>query len=120
LSCRVPYRIDISCPPDDALEQLVQLGALDIEPVDGGLAAIIPDGVTPDAVAGALGGANLTVSAAVARDDGSVWLLSPRTWRVASRWPGHRRRCSEDRGPPCAPEQPGGPAAIRAWWTRCS
>lgn len=28
----MPYRIDIASPPDDALEQLVQLGALDIEP----------------------------------------------------------------------------------------
>jgi ribosomal protein L11 methylase PrmA len=73
----VPYRIDISSPPDDALDQLMQLGALDIEPVDDGLAAIIPDGVTPEAVAAALGVASVRVSPAVARDDGSVWLLSP-------------------------------------------
>ena len=84
LSCRVPYRIDISCPPHDALDQLVQLGALDIEPVNDGLAAIIPDGVTPDAVAGALGVASVTVSPAVARDNGSVWLLSPRAVRIGS------------------------------------
>ena len=58
----MPYRIDISCPPHDALDQLVQLGALDIEPVNDGLAAIIPDGVTPDAVARALGVASVTVS----------------------------------------------------------
>ena len=51
LSCRVPYRIDISCPPHDALDQLVQLGALDIEAVNDGLAAVIPDGVTTAAVA---------------------------------------------------------------------
>ena len=84
LPCRVPYRIDISCPPDDALDQLVQLGALDIEPVNDGLAAIIPDGVTPDAVAGALGVASVTVSPAVGRDNGSVWLLSPRAVRIGS------------------------------------
>jgi ribosomal protein L11 methyltransferase len=78
----VPYRIDISCPPPDALDQLVQLGALDIEPVDEGLAAIIPDGVTPHIVAGALRVASVAVSPAVGRDDGSVWLLSPRAVRI--------------------------------------
>ena len=80
----MPYRIDISCPPDDALDRLVQLGALDIEPVNDGLAAIIPDGVTPDAVAAALGVAGVIVSPAVARDNGSVWLLSPRAVRIGS------------------------------------
>ncbi len=84
LSCRVPYRIDISCPPHDALDQLVQLGALDIEPVNDGLAAIIPDGVTPDAVAGALGVASVAASPAVGRDHGSVWLLRPRAVRIGS------------------------------------
>jgi len=84
LSCRVPYRIDISGPPHDALDQLVQLGALDIEPVNDGLAAIIPDGVTPDAVAGALSVASVAVSPAVGRDDGSVWLLRPRAVRIGS------------------------------------
>jgi ribosomal protein L11 methyltransferase len=73
----VPYRIDISSPPHDALDKLVQLGALDIEPVNGGLAAIVPDDVTPDAVADALGVAGVTESPAVGRDNGSVWLLSP-------------------------------------------
>jgi ribosomal protein L11 methyltransferase len=62
----------------------VQLGALDIEPVNEGLAAIIPDGVTPDAVAGALRVASVAVSPAVARDNGSVWLLSPRAVRIGS------------------------------------
>src|SRR5439155_19494222 len=84
LPCLVPYRIDISCPPHDALDQLVQLGALDIEPFSDGIAAIIPDGVTPDAVAGALGVASVAVSPAVGRDNGSVWLLSPRTVRAGS------------------------------------
>jgi ribosomal protein L11 methyltransferase len=84
LPCRVPYRIDISSPPHDALDQLVRLGALDIEPVSDGLAAIIPDGVTPDAVAEALGVASVAVSPAVARDNGSVWLLSPRAVRIGS------------------------------------
>ena len=80
----MPYRIDISSPPDDVLDRLVQLGALDIEVVSGGIAAIIPDGVTPDVVAGALGVASVTASPAVARDNESVWLLSPRAVRVGS------------------------------------
>jgi hypothetical protein len=80
----VPYRIDISSPPHDALDQLVQLGALDIEPVSDGLAAIIPDGVTPDAVAGALRVDSVAVSPAIGRDNGSVWLLSPRAVRIGS------------------------------------
>jgi ribosomal protein L11 methylase PrmA len=84
LPCRVPYRIDISCPPHDALDQLVQLCALDIELVNDGLAAIIPDHVTPDAVAGAVGAPTVTVSPAVGRDNGSVWLLSPRAIRIGS------------------------------------
>jgi ribosomal protein L11 methyltransferase len=84
LPCGVPYRIDISSPPHDVLDRLVQLGALDIEPVGDGIAAIIPDGVTPDTVAGALGVASVSVSPAVARDNQSVWLLSPRRVRVGS------------------------------------
>jgi len=80
----VPYRIDISCPPHSVLDRLVQLGALDIEPASDGLAAIIPDGVSPDAVAHALGMASLAVSRAVGRDNESVWLLSPRAVRIGS------------------------------------
>jgi ribosomal protein L11 methyltransferase len=84
IACGVPYRIDISSPPDDALDQLVQLGALDIEPVEDGLAAIIPDGVTPEVVAHALGVAVVRVSPAIARDNGSVWMLRPRAVRIGS------------------------------------
>jgi len=84
LICHVPYRIDISCPSHDALDRLVQLGALDIEPVHDGIAAIIPDGVTLDSVIGALGVASVVASPAVGRDDGSVWLLSSRTVRIGS------------------------------------
>jgi ribosomal protein L11 methyltransferase len=78
------YRIDISNPPRDALDRLVELGALDIEPVGGGLAAIIPDNVTPEAVALALGVSSVIVSPAVARDNESVWLVSPRAVRIGS------------------------------------
>src|SRR5215472_15619974 len=84
IACGMPYRIDISSPPDDALDQLVQLGALDIETFDDGLAAIIPDGVTPEVVAHALGVADINVSPAIPRDNGSVWLLRPRALRIGS------------------------------------
>lgn len=80
----MPYRIDIFSPPDDALDQLVDLGALDIELVHNGLAAILPDSVAPDAVAAALRVPGVSVSSAVARDNGSVWLLSPRTVRIGN------------------------------------
>jgi ribosomal protein L11 methyltransferase len=84
----MPYRIDISSPPDDVLDdvlqQLVQLGALDIEEGGGGLAAIIPDSVTVDTVARALGMSGMMVSPPVLRDNGSVWLLSPRAVRIGS------------------------------------
>jgi ribosomal protein L11 methyltransferase len=80
----VPYRIDIACHPPDALEVLVQLGALDVELAGDGLAAILPDAVSPDAVARALGVPGVTVSPAVARDSDSVWLLSPRPVRIGS------------------------------------
>jgi ribosomal protein L11 methyltransferase len=80
----VPYRIDISSPPEDALDRLVQLGAIDIELVHAGLAAIIPDSVAPEAVAAALGVATVSVSPAIARDNRSVWLLNPRAIRIGS------------------------------------
>jgi len=78
----MPYRVDIPSPAPDVLDLLVQLGALDIEPVRDGLAAIIPDRVSQDTVARTLGGASMSVSAAVARDSGSVWLLSPGPIRI--------------------------------------
>jgi ribosomal protein L11 methyltransferase len=78
----VPYRIDSSIPPHDAFDRLVSLGALDVEVVDDGLAAIIPDGVDPETVAAALGVADVTVSPAVTRDNASVWLVRPRAIRV--------------------------------------
>ncbi len=84
LSCGVPYRVDILKPLPDALDRLVQIGALDVEEVAGGLAAIIPDGVTPNDVARAFGAVDVRVSSAVARDNGSVWLLSPRAVRIGS------------------------------------
>ena len=80
----MPYRIDISFPPRDALDRLVELGSLDIELINERLAAIMPDGVTPTEVARVLGVASVNVSEAIVRDNGSVWLLSPRAVRLGS------------------------------------
>jgi len=74
----MPYRIDISSPAREGFDRLVDLGALDIEAHDGGVAAIIPDHVTPAEIADALHVHDVTVSPAAARDNGSVWLLAPR------------------------------------------
>lgn len=80
----MPYRIDVANPRADALDALVALGALDVDTVAGGLAAIMPDTVSPDAIARALRGRDVVVSPAVGRDDGSVWVLSPGRRRIGS------------------------------------
>src|SRR5687767_6201768 len=51
----MPYRIDLVDPPDDALDRLLELKALDVEAVAGGLAAIMPDSIDANSVASALG-----------------------------------------------------------------
>ena len=80
-----PYRIDLRDAAGATFDRLVELGALDVESSpDGGMAALLPDSVTPAQVAGALGIDQVAVSPAVGRDDGSVWILSPRPNRVGS------------------------------------
>jgi len=79
----VPYRIHVRDAADALFDRLVDLGALDVERVDeSGLAALMPDRVTPQQVAAALGREDMTVSPAIGRDAGSVWILSPRAFRV--------------------------------------
>jgi ribosomal protein L11 methyltransferase len=79
----VPYRIHIRGDADALLDRLVDLGALDAErDDDGGLTALMPDAVTPEDVAAALERDDVTVAPAIGRDDGSVWILSPRALRV--------------------------------------
>ena len=78
----MPYRIDLPDPPAHALDTLVNLGALDVEPAAGGLAALLPDAVPVERVARALGVSDVRVSAAVGRDDESVWTLTPRPVRI--------------------------------------
>jgi ribosomal protein L11 methyltransferase len=79
----VPYRVDLRNAGGDALDRLVELGAMDVEfSDDGGIAALMPDGVEPEQVASALGVDDIAVSPATGRDAGSVWVLSPRPIRV--------------------------------------
>lgn len=83
----MPYRIDIGCAGDvdKSFDRLVQLGALDVESQHGDqLAALMPDGVTPEQVASALGLDEIMVSPAVGRDNDSVWVLTPRPIRIGS------------------------------------
>jgi ribosomal protein L11 methyltransferase len=83
----MPYRLDIRCGGDVDIEfdRLVELGALDVESRFGqGLAALMPDNVTPEHVASALGVDDIVVSAVVGRDDGSVWVLTPRPISIGS------------------------------------
>ena len=73
----MPYRIDVRHASDHAFDRLVELGALDAERShDGGIAALMPDGVAPEQVATVLGGGDILVSPAAGRDADSVWVLS--------------------------------------------
>jgi ribosomal protein L11 methyltransferase len=79
----VPYRIDLRNAGEHALDRLVDLGALDVEAAaDGAITALMPDRVSPDEVAEALNVAGVSVAPAIGRDDGSVWILSPRAVRI--------------------------------------
>jgi len=81
----VPYRVDIRNVADDALDRLVELGAIDAESLrHGEIAALMPDTVAADQVASALGVGvdTIAVSPVTGRDDGSVWVLSRRPIRI--------------------------------------
>jgi ribosomal protein L11 methylase PrmA len=75
----VPYRLDFTHAADHSIDRLIELGALDVESfADGSAAALMPDNISPTDIAGALGTGDFSVSSAVRRDDGSVWVLSVR------------------------------------------
>ena len=79
----MPYRVEFRAAAAGTFERLVELGALDVESSDDGqMAALMPDSVTREDVAGALPGTPLRISAAVGRDDDSVWVLRPRPIRI--------------------------------------
>jgi len=78
----VPYRIEFLARGGAAFDRLVELGALDVEIEGGRVAAFMPDSVTPEEIAGALGLDRVAASAAAGRDEGSVWVLRPRAFQV--------------------------------------
>jgi ribosomal protein L11 methyltransferase len=79
----MPYRIDLHDIGDDALDRLVELGALDVERLErSGIAALMPDGIEPAQVARALSVDRFSVSPATGRDADSVWVLRPGPVRV--------------------------------------
>jgi hypothetical protein len=79
----VPYRVDFHLCDEAALERVIDLGALDVECHPGGqAAALMPDRVTPDQVARAVGVPTVAVSSAIGRDGESVWRLSRRPVRA--------------------------------------
>jgi ribosomal protein L11 methyltransferase PrmA len=81
----MPYRIDIrGRAVESAFDRLVQLGALDVESTDDGFAAVIPDSLTREDIASALGVDEIVVSPAVGRDSGSIWVLEPRPISIGS------------------------------------
>ena len=79
----MPYRIDVPRAADGVSDRLIELGALDVESLaGGGVAALMPDAVTPARVAHALGVDAVETSSAIGRDEDSVWLLHPRSFRA--------------------------------------
>lgn len=80
----MPYRIDLASPPPNALELLIELGALDVDSINGSLAAILPDAVSGETLARVFGHDGVSVSPAIARDDASVWLLGQRPVRIGN------------------------------------
>jgi ribosomal protein L11 methyltransferase len=78
----VPYRLDVA-GGRSPFEQLIDLGALDVEVGEhGNVAALMPDSVPPDQVARTLGVDLLSTSPATGRDADSVWVLNPRPIHV--------------------------------------
>jgi ribosomal protein L11 methyltransferase len=81
----VPYRIDLAHTDDYLFDRLIELGALDIDAASrDGIAAIMPDSITPKQVARALGIDDIVISPAVGRDNDSVWVVTPRPIRIGS------------------------------------
>jgi ribosomal protein L11 methyltransferase len=78
----VPYRIDARDRTGHAIERLIDLGALDVSAEGDQVSALMPDRITPQQVASALGTDELSVSTAVGRDADSVWVLEPRSFTI--------------------------------------
>jgi ribosomal protein L11 methyltransferase len=72
----VPYRIDFRDTTGNAIERLIDLGALDVTSQGHQVSALMPDRITPQQIATVLG-VDVTTSPAVGRDADSVWVLTP-------------------------------------------
>jgi len=81
----VPYRVDLRNAAPGAADQLIDLGALDVESSGGAVAAVMPDRVRPAQLTAAFGISEVTVSPAVGRDSESVWVLALRPITVGGR-----------------------------------
>jgi len=77
----VPYRVDFRDTSGNAIERLIDFGALDVSSQGHQISALMPDGITPHQIATALG-VEVSASPAVGRDEDSVWLLEPRPLTV--------------------------------------
>lgn len=79
----MPLRIDVREAAPDAVDRLIDLGALDVERADDGtIAALVPDGTSPEQLGAALATTAFTVCPATPRDAESVWVLRPRAIRI--------------------------------------
>ena len=78
----MPYRIDIDHAGSVLFDRLIELGAIDAELAGDGIAALMPDNVTPEQISRALGVSHVAASAAIGRDEDSVWILSQRPIQV--------------------------------------
>jgi ribosomal protein L11 methyltransferase len=78
----VPYRIDVRDTTKNTIERLIDLGALDVTSQGHQISALMPDRITPQQIATALGVDEVSVSCAVGRDADSVWLLEPRPFTI--------------------------------------
>ena len=75
----MPYRLDLADAGEDASDRLIELGALDLEiAANGDIAALMPDSISVDEVTRALVRGVVSTSAALGRDDQSVWVLTQR------------------------------------------
>ena len=81
----MPYRVDVRNAAPGTADRLIDLGAIDVDASGGGVAAVMPDRVPPAQLTAALGISDVIVSPAVARDAGSVWVLTPRPIAVGGR-----------------------------------
>jgi ribosomal protein L11 methyltransferase len=75
--------VDLDSAGDELVDRLIEAGAIDVDHSHtGAIAALMPDGVSPEQLRTALGRDDISIAAAVGRDDGSIWVLRPRAIRV--------------------------------------